>query len=180
MDLTLIFIELSIIVVYLFRYRLFGKKIQILFDRIKFTIEPWWKTIFLPIIIVFLLWIAWAIYIIYIEHSFPTNPFDWGYLLQGVILAGISESILQALLLSFMFLIIAKRFTDPWITSPLYFLSIIGISFTISFLHYIPTPMSFLIRFVNFNIYGLFYYYSKENMVPMISGHMMWNALLIV
>jgi hypothetical protein len=154
MDIILIIIELLVILAFIFRYRLFDKKTHILFDRIKFTIQPWWKSIFIPIMVVFALWFSWTVYMLYIVHSFPRNPFDLEYLFQGVILAGISESILQALLLSLMFLIISKKFTDLWILSGLFVVSIICVSFLISILHYIPTPISFLSRFVNFTIYS--------------------------
>ena len=125
-------------------------------------------------------WFGWEILVFTLTHALTPVQFDIGYLVQSVILAPFAESLIQAILLSTVFLVIVKNYKDRWIKSSLYIFTIIAVSVLITGLHFPQTPISFLNRFILFNITGILFYTSKQNIVPMITAHFAWNALLII
>jgi len=180
MDLPLVFVELLIIVAYLLRYRLFHKKTYILFDRIKFTFSPAWKMVFIPVMALFVTWFFWKMYMLYLFQVFTPFQINLDFIIEYVILAPIAEGILLALILSMLFLIINKTFTDRWLITGCYAVSIIVLSFVIAILHKPPYEMSLFVRFVTFNLYSMIYYYTEENLPSIIIPHATWNSLLML
>jgi membrane protease YdiL (CAAX protease family) len=189
MDLFLMPVQLLIIGIYLFRIRIinrFQKPPKDFFLKIandmKLDLGTPWKTVLVPILVIFLSYLGWIIFHTSVFHTFPTfpniDPLSL-YILNSGILAPISEEILQCFFLSVMFILFIQIYKNKWIIAIMCFAALMIVSYIFANAHTNPTSINWLLRFFQFMIYGALYYLYGRNLLPAIIAHSTWNLILL-
>jgi membrane protease YdiL (CAAX protease family) len=190
MDPFLILFQLLIIGIYLYRWKIinrFSDQTKILFTEhfkeMRFSMGKWWKTIFIPIVVIFICFLIWILIYILIFNQTPHFPLEDPFLLylfESGILAPISEQLIQCFFISLVFLAIQKHYKNKWVIFGLNFIGLIFISFLFAIVHFNPYPMNWLLKFFLFMIYGAFFYLNERNMLPSIIAHSSWNMMMLI
>jgi len=189
MDPFLIPVQLLIIGIYLFRIPIvnrFPKSLKDYYSQIaidmKLDIGKPWKTVLVPILVIFVTYLGWILYHITVFHTFPTfsitDPLPL-YILNAGILAPISEEILQCFFLSVMFILFIHIYKNTWMIAGMCFAALMIISYIFTNQHTNPTSVNWLLRFFQFMIYGALYYLNDRNLLPAILAHSAWNLVLL-
>ena len=190
MDPFLILLQLLIIGTYLCRWKIinrFGHKQKIvfteLFKEICFGIGKWWKTIFIPIVVIFICFLIWIIIHIKIFNQFPSFPLEDPliyYIIESGILAPISEQLLQCLFIGMVFFAVRKFYKNKWMIFCMNLAGLVCISFLFAVQHTNPAPLNLVLRFFLFMIYGAFFYLNERNILPSIIAHSSWNLMMLI
>jgi membrane protease YdiL (CAAX protease family) len=188
MDPFLILVQLLIIGIYLFRIPIldhFQKPpkdflFQIANDM-KLELGKPWKTVLVPILVIFVTYLGWILYHNTVFHTFPifstTDPLLL-FIINSGILAPISEEILQCFFLSVMFILFINIYKNRWIITVMCFAALMIVSYIFANAHTNPTSVNWLLRFFQFMIYGALYYLYGRNLLPAIIAHSAWNLIL--
>ena len=189
MDPFLIPVQLLIIGIYLFRIPILDRfqkppkdfLLQIANDM-KLVLGKPWKTILVPILVIFVTYLTWVLYHNMVFNTFPTfsitDPLPI-FILNSGILAPISEEILQGFFLSVMFILIIHIYKNKWIITGMCFAALMIVSYIFANAHTNPTSINWLLRFFLFMIYGALYYLYGRNLLPGIIAHSTWNLILL-
>jgi len=189
MDPFLIPVQLLIIGIYLFRIPIINRfpkppkefLLQIANDM-KLDLGTPWKTILVPILVIFVSYLGWILYHSTVFHTFPifpsTDPLPF-FILNSGILAPISEEILQGFFLSVMFILFIHIYKNRWIIAMMCFAALMIVSYIFANAHSNPTSVNWLLRFFQFMIYGALYYLYGRNLLPAIIAHSTWNLILL-
>jgi len=189
MDPFLIPVQLLIIGLYLFRIpiiNLFPKPpkdfLLHIANDIKLDLGTPWKTVLVPILVIFVSYLGWILYHTTVFHTFQlfpsTDPLSQ-YILNSGILAPISEEILQCFFLSVMFILFIHIYKNRWIIAIMCFAALMIVSYIFANAHTNPTSVNWLLRFFQFMIYGALYYLNGRNLLPAIIAHSTWNLMLL-
>lgn len=189
MDPFLIPVQLLIIGLYLFRFPVvnrFPRSARDFFlqfaSDMKLEIGKPWKTVLVPIIVIFVSYLGWILYFKTVFHTFPifpgTNPLPL-YVLNSGILAPVSEEILQCFFLSVMFILFVKIYKTRWMVNVMCFAALVIVSYIFANGHTNPTYVNWLLRFFQFMIYGALYYVNGRNLLPAIIAHSAWNMMVM-
>lgn len=189
MDLIVLLIQFAIIGLFFFRFSIIPyipKSIREFYLRvfkdIKFNLGVWWKTIIIPIMVGFILFLGWVIYhqiVFGTPATYPISENIYAYIISSGILAPISEEIFQCFLLSFAFIFFSCIYKNKLILFLMNFFSLIIVSFIIALYHANPATINFYLRFFHFIVYGAIYYIYNRNLVPAIVIHSSWNLFLL-
>ena len=189
MDPFLIPVQLLIIGSYLFRIPILDRfqkppkdfLLQIANDM-KLNLGTPWKTILVPILVIFVTYVTWVLYHSMVFNTIPkfsiTYPLPL-YILNSGILAPISEEILQCFFLSVMFILFIHIYKNRWIIAVMCFAALTIVSYIFANAHTNPTSVNWLLRFFQFMIYGALYYLYGRNLLPAIIAHSTWNLILL-
>ena len=189
MDPFLIPVQLLIIGIYLFRIPILDRfqkppkdfLLQIANDM-KLDLGKPWKTVLVPILVIFATYLGWILYHTTVFHAFPivptTDPLPL-YIVNSGILAPISEEILQCFFLSVMFILFINIYKNRWIIAIMCFAALMIVSYIFANAHTNPTSVNWLLRFFQFMIYGAIYYLYDRNLLPAIIAHLAWNLILL-
>lgn len=200
MDLLLIPTQIIIIIAYVFRISLANTIFKIPFIKkpknlnfldfilsvltdMKIGIDKSWKTILIPILTIFAFYLGWVLCNIIFLQRLPIPPSYESiliYIMDSLILAPISEEIIQCFLLSWIFVLSTSMMINRR--------KIIGVNFVVLIIssvictigHTNFNPISFLQIFCLFVIYGAMYYLNNRNLLPAIIAHSTWNLLAII
>jgi membrane protease YdiL (CAAX protease family) len=189
MDPFLIPVQLLIIGIYFFRIPILNRfqkppkdfLLQIAEDM-KLDLGKPWKTVLVPILMIFVTYLVWILYHVMVFHKFPTfsitDPLPI-FIINSGILAPISEEILQGFFLSVMFILFIHFYKNRWVIFALCFAALMIISYIFANAHTNPTSVNWLLRFFQFIIYGGLYYLYGRNLLPAIVAHSTWNIVLL-
>ena len=189
MDPFLIPVQLLIIGIYLFRIPILDRfqkppkdfLFQIANDM-KLDLGKPWKTILVPILVIFVTYLGWILYNTTVFYTFPivptTDPLPL-FIINSGILAPISEEILQCFFLSVMFILFIHIYKNRWIIAVMCFAALTIVSYIFANAHSNPTSVNWLLRFSQFMIYGALYYLYGRNLLPAIIAHSTWNLILL-
>jgi len=189
MDPFLIPVQLLIIGIYLFRIPILDRfqkppkdfLLQIANDM-KLDLGKPWKTVLVPILVIFVTYLGWILYHTTVFHTFPivptTDPLPL-FIINSGILAPISEEILQCFFLSVMFILFIHIYKNKWIIAGMCFAALMIVSYIFANAHSNPTSVNWLLRFFQFMIYGALYYLYGRNLLPAIIAHSTWNLILL-
>jgi membrane protease YdiL (CAAX protease family) len=189
MDPFLISVQLLIIGIYLFRIPIVNRfpkpfkdfPLQIANDM-KLDLGKPWKTVLVPILVIFVTYLGWILYLTIVFHTFPTfsitDPLPI-FILNSGIFAPISEEILQCFFLSIMFILFIHIYKNRWIIALMCFAALTIVSYIFANAHTNPTSINWLLRFYQFMIYGGLYYLYGRNLLPAIFAHSTWNLILL-
>jgi len=189
MDPFLIPVQLLIIGIYLFRIPILDRfqkppkdfLLQIANDM-KLDLGKPWKTVLVPILVIFVTYLGWILYHTTVFHTFPivptTDPLPL-FIINSGILAPISEEILQGFFLSVMFILFINIYKNRWIIAVMCFAALMIVSYIFANAHTNPTSVNWLLRFFQFMIYGALYYLYGRNLLPAIIAHSTWNLILL-
>jgi membrane protease YdiL (CAAX protease family) len=190
--------QVSIILIFLILYsrrRLFQNKekrefffyIYEMLNDVKISLKNPLNTILFPIIsmtIAFsVMWVLGFINTMQIVLNFLTGIFVF---LLTVILAPLSEEILQCLFLSLIFVSIPKichkfeRVITKFQFYSIFLLFLVIDAFFMALLHNNYTSTSFLVRTLGFIFFGLLYVKNERNIVPPVIAHATWNLSLLI
>jgi membrane protease YdiL (CAAX protease family) len=189
MDPFLIPVQLLIIGIYLFRIPIINRFpkppkdfLLHIANDMKLDLGTPWKTILVPILVIFVSYLGWVFYHTTVFHTFPifpsTDPLPL-YILNSGILAPISEEILQCFFLSVMFILFIHIYKNRWIIAIMCFAALTIVSYIFANAHTNPTSVNWLLRFFQFMIYGALYYLYGRNLLPAIIAHSTWNLILL-
>ena len=189
MDPFLIPVQLLIIGIYLFRIPILDRfqkppkdfLLQIANDM-KLDLGKPWKTVLVPILVIFVTYIGWIFYLTTVSQTVPTfsitDPLPLFVITSGI-LAPISEEILQCFFLSVLFILFIHIYKNKWIIAVMCFAALMIVSYIFANAHTNPTSVNWLLRFFQFMIYGALYYLYDRNLLPAIIAHSTWNLILI-
>ena len=187
MDPFLIPVQIIIIVIYIFRIPIANKistPSNPYFTRfvvdIKFGVGKWWKTILLPILTILVIYFLWIFYNAIWFHQFPISPISDSisfYIMDSLILAPITEEILQCFPLSCIFVLSTVLFKNKWKIAIVNLAGLLIISFIFLPAHSNLTPTIWFLRFFLFIIYGAMYYLNNRNLLPAVLSHSVWNLV---
>ena len=189
MDPFLIPVQLLIIGIYLFRIpiiNLFPKPpkdfLLHIANDIKLDLGTPWKTVLVPILVIFVTYLTWVLYHNMVFNTFPTfsitDPLPL-FIINSGILAPISEEILQCFFLSVLFILFIHIYKNKWIIAVMCFAALMIVSYIFANAHSNPTSVNWLLRFFQFMIYGALYYIYDRNLLPAIIAHSTWNLILL-
>ena len=189
MDPFLIPVQLLIIGIYLFRIPILNRfqkppkdfLLQIANDM-KLDLGKPWKTVLVPILVIFVTYIGWIFYHTTVFETIPTFSITDSlplFVITSGILAPISEEILQCFFLSVMFILFIHIYKNKWIIAGMCFAALMIVSYIFANAHSNPTSVNWLLRFFQFMIYGALYYLYGRNLLPAIIAHSTWNLILL-
>ena len=189
MDPFLLPVQLLIIGIYLFRIPIINRFpkppkdfLLHIANDMKLDLGTPWKTILVPILVIFVSYLGWVFYHTTVFHTFPifpsTDPLPL-YILNSGILAPISEEILQCFFLSVTFILFIHIYKNRWLIAIMCCSALIIVSYIFANAHTNPTPVNWLIRFFQFMIYGALYYIYGRNLLPARIAHSTWNLILL-
>ena len=134
MDPFLIPVQLLVISIYISRISIvnrFPKPLKDFLSQIandmKLNLGKPWKTVLVPILVIFITYLGWIFYHNTVFHTFPTfsitDPF-FLHILNSGILAPISEEILQCFFLSTMLILFIHIYKNKWMIAIMCFASL--------------------------------------------------------
>ncbi len=190
MDPYLIPAQLAIIGLYLGRFAITGwlpeplrSGFLLLPNDVKLRAGPYGKTILLPALLILTAWIIFLTVWITAFHLLPGKAIDDPVLpnaISSCLLAPVSEEIIQCVFLSSAFLIAAAVYQNRRAaTLCMMAAALITISAIIASAHANVSAITWLIRFIQFLIYGGLYYLYGRNMLPAVVAHATWNGILV-
>jgi len=187
-DLFLIPFQILFILLFIFRIPLAGKifrknELAPFLSDIQIRYENVWRTIVFPVAIIFsfyLIWVGFNLY--FFHHSANPAPIESIPVLMGenLFLAPISEQIIQCVFLSFVFVaseIISQN--KLWIRL-MNGIALIFVSLILAIGHSNFTPISLVLLFSLFMIYGGIFYKTGRNLLPAVIAHATWNLIAVV
>lgn len=190
MDPLVLLIQLIIIGLYLLRFSIINyipgsirEFYRLVFYDMKLKVGIWWKTIIIPIIVGFILFLGWIAFhqiILGIPATYSISENVYVYIITSGILAPISEEIFQCFFLSAAFILFSRIYKNKLILVLMNFFSLVIVSAVIAFYHDNPASISFLLRFFHFTVYGAIYYIYNRNLLPAIVTHSSWNLFLLL
>lgn len=190
MDPLVPLIQLIIIGLYLLRFSIINYIpgsirgfYRLVFNDMKLKVGIWWKTIIIPIIVGFILFLGWIAFhqiILGIPATYSISENVYVYIITSGILAPISEEIVQCFFLSAVFILFNRNYKNKPILVLINFFSLVIVSAVIAFYHDNPSFISFLLRFFHFTIYGVIYFLYNRNLLPAIVTHSSWNLFLLL
>lgn len=189
MDPFLLPVQLLIIGIYLFRIPIINRFpkppkdfLLHIANDMKLDLGKPWKTVLVPILVIFVSYLGWILYHITVFHTFPifpsTDPLPLTIVNSGI-LAPVSEEILQCFFLSAMFFLIIHIYKNRWMIAGMCFAALTIVSYIFANGHTNPTSLNWLLRFFQFMIYGALYYLNDRNLLPAIIAHSAWNLILL-
>ena len=189
MDPFLIPVQLLIIGIYLFRSPILDRfqkppkdfLLQIA-DDMKLDLGKPWKTVLVPILVIFVTYIGWIFYRTTVFQTFLTfsitEPLPLFVVTSGI-LAPISEEILHCFFLSALFILFIHIYKNKWIIIGMCFAALMIVSYIFANAHTNLTSVNWLLRFFQFMVYGGLYYLYGRNLLPAIIAHSTWNLVLL-
>ena len=179
MELFLIPLQLLIIIGFVFRQNIvnrirdpFRKNFNNFANKMKFKTDNKLKTLLIPIVVTII------VYIVFVKlvGFFYTPLSDLLFTLDSVILAPISEQILQVLFLLVLSFIFTTVYKNKWVVC---LVALTISSLLLAAMHFPQNLNSWIIHFSSFVIYGVLYYLNKENLLPSIVAHSAWNIIIL-
>jgi len=149
----------------------------------KFRVGLWWKTFLVSIAIIIPCFLVWVQINVFFIHHAPTPaayesiPIFIG---ENLILAPICEEIIQCFFLSCIFITSKRITTNKWKIWLINGFALICVSLLLMIGHANFNPISLLLLFSLFMIYGGIYYLNDRNLLPAIIAHSAWNLLVIL
>jgi len=114
-------------------------------------------------------------------HQYPEiqvpNPIVI-YVIVSCIFAPIMEEILQGAMLSALFLIFSRYWTDLRTINLMMAAGLVFSAVLFAFFHENPAFVNWLVRFFMFVLYGGLYYLNRWNLLPAIVAHATWNGVV--
>jgi len=189
MDPFLILFQLIVIGLYVFRFPIISrfpgslKEFYLLIAAdMKLRAGTWKKTVLIPVLVIiasYLVWVAvLAMVFFYVPVPLATDPLPV-FFVNSVILAPLSEEILQCFFLSAAFVIFVRLYKNAWALAGMSCAALVIVSYIFANAHTNPTPVNWLLRFFQFIIYGALYYLNGRNLLPAIVAHAAWNLVLL-
>ena len=177
MELFAIVIFLLIVGIFIFRHKIM-EHIKEPFrsflpsSNMNLKLENMSKTVLIPIIVTVILYIFYVIL-----FGFVYSPIsDLTYTLVSIIIAPLSEQILQGYLIIGFFFIFAKVCKNKWIVGS--FVLVLS-ALIMTAVHFSPNSTNLQVHFLSFVFYGAIYYIYNENLLPATIAHTTWNIIIL-
>lgn len=190
MESFIVIFHFLVINLYIFRWKIINRlpdesKSHLTFciKDIKFHIGVWWKTLLVPILVVIIYYIVWILFSYLLLDRFITNPISVKipqYVLTSVILAPISEQIVQCIFLNLIFLMTLMLCKNQRIIKGVNIVGLMFVAFIMVIPHINAGIGEFFVRFISFTIYGGLFYFNDRNILPTIIAHSAWNLILLI
>jgi len=187
-DPFLIPLQLLIVILFIFRIPLARKILKKddltpFLSDVKVRIGLWWKTVLLPVAVIVVFYLAWARFNVFFFHNAPTPAAYESVpvlIVESLILAPVSEQIIQCIFLSFIYVASTRVTTNRWKIGLINGIMLAGVSLLLVIGHANFNPVSLLLRFFLFMMYGGIYYLNDRDLFPAIIAHSAWNLLAVL
>jgi hypothetical protein len=187
MDLFLIPLQLVIIGLFVYRNQVISKFPRQISEilthfvtNMRLELGKKIYTIIVPIGISIGLYLIWVFYNLHFFNTFPlisiTDPL---FGIDSIILAPITEQILQCSLLTAFYFMFSRIYKNQWVIRIMCFGALLISAYLMAEAHLNPSPINWLLRFFLFVVYGGLYFLNGRNLLPSIIAHATWNIVLL-